>query len=201
MRTRTRLAATAGATVVGFTAMSGIAQADTRGPGLVGGLTDTLGKTVSGLTGQPATEHGTSNRSGLHVNLPVHVQLPLPSSRRAPSHPVVDVKAPVRASVGQRGVRLSAGLCVSVPAQCPSPQPPPSVPPPPSAPPGQKPPSQPPGPPPGNAPASSGSLAVVQNDLPTTGGPLGVLALIGAAAVLTGAAGMAGSRLRLKARS
>jgi hypothetical protein len=50
-------------------------------------------------------------------------------------------------------------------------------------------------------PAASSSLVVAENALPLTGGPIGTLAFLGAAAVLTGAAGVAGSRLRIRRAS
>ncbi|MFB9839213.1 hypothetical protein, partial [Actinoallomurus acaciae] len=50
--------------------------------------------------------------------------------------------------------------------------------------------------PPGAAAPATNSLTVVGGSLPFTGGPIGALALLGATAVLTGAAGVAGSRFR-----
>jgi hypothetical protein len=203
MRKCARLAATAGITAAGLTAMSGVAQADTSGTGLVGGLTGAVGRTVGGLVDRPAAEHRTAANQGVRLSLPVRV--PLPAGHGAGAHPVVDVKAPVKASVTKGRIRLAAGLCVSIPAECasvpnPIPEPPPTPPAPPTPPPGQNPPA-PPAAPIGIVPASTGSLAVARDALPMTGGPIGTLALIGAATVLTGAASVAGSRLRLRGRA
>jgi len=80
MRTSTRLATTAGVTVLGLTAMSGFAQADTGG--LVGGLTGTLSNTVGGVvkTATGASSTKSSSKSGKPVlNLPVHVHAGVPS--------------------------------------------------------------------------------------------------------------------------
>lgn len=222
MRTRTRLAATAGVTVVGFTAMSGMsgaAQADTGG--LVGSLTDTLNKTVGGLAGKPAqkaepagaadaAKAAPARRPGLHVNVPVRVRVPLSApSRKSGGQPEVDARASVRAAVEPASVRASVNICVSAPEECgappgPIPQPPPAPPAPPAppSPPGSSRPA--PGlpvPPAANQPASFGSLAVARNALPHTGGPVGTLAVLGAATVLAGAAGVAGSHVRFRFRS
>jgi hypothetical protein len=213
MRKRTRLVTTAGVTVMGFAAMSGMAQADTGGLGLTG----PLGKSVSGLVKQktsPTHRTQSSSRSGLHLNLPLRVRLKVPPTSGKAKSPVVDVKAPVKAAIDPAvgHVKLALTLCVSLPEECgrpnpgpqPSPTPPgPPEPPSPPSPPGTNPPVPPalPALPVGNVPASSGSLAVAENALPLTGGPIGTLAFLGAAAVLTGAAGVAGSRLRLRRAS
>lgn len=219
MRKRTKLATTAGMTVLGVTAMSGlsgIAQADTGGPGLdltgPSAKTGPVGKAVGGVVKQ------TTRTSGLRLDLPVHVNLGAPRSigRSTPSvH--AGVKASVRTSPlsARAGVRLCAQplrQCRRVPSPpspvppsppSPVPPPPPSpVPPPPPSPTAPAPPTRPPAPPVENplpappvavAPAA-GSLRVIGGSLPFTGGPIGVLALLGATAVLTGAAGVAGSR-------
>jgi hypothetical protein len=203
MRKRTRLATTAGVTVLGFTAMSGlngIAQADTGGLGLdlTGPLAKTgpVGKTVDGVV------KNTTRSSGPRLNLPVHVDLGAPSSagRSAPS-----VHAGVKASVGTSplSARVRVRLCAQSPQQCrQAPSPPSPVPPTPPSPIPPAPPTPPPAPPVENplpkppvavAPAA-GSLRVIGGSLPFTGGPIGMLALLGATAVLTGAAGVAGSR-------
>src|SRR3569833_3281497 len=137
MRNRSRLATPAGVTVLGFTAMSGMAQADTKGLGLPLDLTgplaktDPLGKTVDGVVKQPTGGTATSAKrsSGLRLNLPVHVALGAPrkSGRSAPS-----VHAGVRASVqtSPLSARVSVRLCAQPPQQCrrvpspPSPVPP-----------------------------------------------------------------------------
>ncbi|MCO6011279.1 hypothetical protein NE236_40650 [Actinoallomurus purpureus] len=188
MRTRTRLATTAGLTILGGTALSGVAHAETGGLGL-GDLTTPVSKTVSGVvkttdrtsrTVRKATS-GTSRRStgsGLHVNLPVGVSL---SARRA------SASAGVNASVGGTHIEASLGLCAGcsaprpAPGSPPAPAPgnPPGQPNPPGAqPPGAQPPgAQPPGSPPPvvqppvaqppvarpplSAPAGRGELATV----------------------------------------
>jgi hypothetical protein len=202
MRKRTKLATTAGVTVLGFTAMSGlsgIAQADTGGLGLdlTGPLAKTgpAGKTVDGVVKQ------TTRSSGPRLNLPV-ADLGAPSSagRSAPSvH--AGVKASVRTS--PLSARVGVRLCAQPAQQCRRvPSPPSPVPPTPPSPIPPAPPTPPPAPPVDNplpkppvavAPAA-GSLRVIGGSLPFTGGPIGVLALLGATAVLTGAAGVAGSR-------
>lgn len=199
MRKRTKLATTAGVTVLGFTAMSGlsgIAQADTGGLGL--GLTGTLaktgpvGKTVDGVVKQAAGD------SAPRLDLPVHVDLGAPRSA-GPS-----VHAGVKASVGTSplSARVGLHLCAQSPQCRRVPSPPSPVPPTPPSPIPPAPPTPPPTPPMDNplpnppvavAPAA-GSLRVIGGSLPFTGGPIGVLALLGATAVLTGAAGVAGSR-------
>jgi hypothetical protein len=45
-------------------------------------------------------------------------------------------------------------------------------------------------------PQAANSLTAGGTSLPFTGGPIGALALLGATSVLTGAAGIAGSRLK-----
>ncbi len=206
---------TAGVTAVSFTAMSGMAQAaqaDTVG------LTGSLGKTVGGLLGAPAAAHQKDHpshqiglgidKSGVHLNLPVRLHVPLGPPAKDGHGPALNVKAPARVSVGHGHAKVSLGLCVGVPRGCgsrpdPTPQPPPTPPtqptPPPPAPPITAPPVS--GPPVSTVPDSAGSLAVARDALPFTGGPIGTLALVGATAILTGAAGVAGSRLRFRFRS
>jgi hypothetical protein len=208
MRTRTRLATTAGVTVLGFTAMGGMAQADTGGLGHATDLTGPLEKTVGGVV-KKTPVHRTLGSSGsdLHVNLPVRVRLRVPPASDNGSAPSVGLKTSLKASLNPPAarVKVSLGLCDGPPQDCgsrpapPIPVPPgPPVPPPvPPTPPAPNPPA-PPAPPAGNVPASAGSLTVIGNALPFTGGPIGVLAFVGVAALLTGAAGVAGSRLRVR---
>jgi hypothetical protein len=195
MRKRARLATTAGVTVLGFTAMSGMggtAHADSGGLGLPGDLTGTLGKTVDGVL-KPVTD---ATKPHLQVKVPVKVRLGVPAS--GPSSPAVKarVKAGVKVSAGPLSVR--AGVNVRLCAPCgrrpapPSPIPP-APPTPPPAPPVMNPIPAPPGA--GKTPAA-GSLTVLGNALPFTGGPIGALAFLGVAAIVTGAAGVAGSRLK-----
>lgn len=201
MRTRTRLATTAGVTVLGFTAMSGMAQADTGGLGL-SGLTSPLTKTVGGVVNQvvPASKT-TSHRSTPTLNLPIHVHLKVPSTTtstrsrwtrpEAASSRGSLATANVDANVNARQVNANVGLCASLAEQCGAQQNPPS--PPPGQPP--QPPGRPPQPPSGNAPTANGSFTAVHNgSLPFTGGPIGSLAFLGALSVLAGAAGVGASR-------
>lgn len=206
MRKRTKLATTAGVTMLGFTAMSGlggIAQADTGGLGL--DLTGTLAKTGPiGKTVDGVVQH-TTRSTGLRLNLPVHVDLGAP---RSAGHSAPSVHAGVKASVGTSPVsaRVGVHLCAQPPQQChPVPSPPSPVPPTPPSPIPPAPPTPPPATPPVDNPLpkqpvavapAAGSLNVIGSSLPFTGGPIGVLALLGATAVLTGAAGVAGSRWR-----
>jgi hypothetical protein len=207
MRKRVRLATAAGLTALGFTAMSGVAQADTGG-GLVSGLTGSLaktgpvGETVDGVVNQ-ATGSSSSGHSGVHLSVPVDLGL---GSSRSSGHsaPAVKahVKAGVKASVAPVAVRarVNARLCAGAPAQCGERAPSPPIPIPPA------PPTPPPTPPIGTQPPggtgsgtqaqSANSLTIGGGSLPFTGGPLGTLALLGAAAVVTGAGGVAASRLR-----
>ncbi|GAA4498595.1 hypothetical protein GCM10023191_044090 [Actinoallomurus oryzae] len=214
MRKRTRLATTAGVTVLGFTAMSGMAQADTGGPTLSLDLPGTLGKTVDGVTKTvdgvvKQTTSGTrsSSKPALRVNLPVHVRLGAPQRSgggKSPGRSAPEVKAGVKASVkaSTDGVKanVSLHLCAHPPQQCgPVPAPPNPIPPGPPTPPPAPPvgnPTPPQAAPPGAAEAAASSLTVAGDSLPFTGSPIGVLALLGATAVLTGAAGIAGSRFR-----
>jgi hypothetical protein len=195
MRTRTRLAATAGLTILGGTALSGVAHAETGGLGLGGDLTTPVSKTVSGIvkttdrtsrTVRKATS-GTSRRStgsGLHVNLPVGVSL---SARGA------SVSAGVKASVGGTHIGASLGLCAgcSAPRPAPGSPPAPGQPAPPSQPtppgqPGQPSPpgAQPPGaqPPGAQPPGSAPPVAQPPAAKPPLGAPAGKgeLATIGA---------------------
>jgi hypothetical protein len=205
MRTRTRLATTAGVTILGFTAMGGMAQADTGGLRLPTDLTGTLGKTVGGVVqNTPVRDTLGSSGSGLHVNLPVRVRLAAPPASGNGSAPSVGLKTSLKASLNPPAarVKVSLGLCDG-PQDCGSrPVPPIPVPPGPPVPPPVPPtppiPSAPPAPPADTVPASAGSLTVIGNALPFTGGPIGVLAVVGVAALLTGAAGVAGSRLRVR---
>jgi hypothetical protein len=221
MRKRTRLATTAGVTVLGFTAVSGMtglggtAHAETGGLGLPLDLTSPLaktgpvGKTVDKVVKQTTSGTRGSGGSGLRVNLPVNLSLGAPRSAGR-SAPVVKtgVKASVKASTNPLAVqaRVNVHLCAHPPQECgPIPSPPSPIPPTPPIPIPPGPPTPPPAPPVGNpsvpalpgaaAPAAS-SLTVIGDSLPFTGGPIGALALLGATAVLTGAAGVAGSRLR-----
>jgi hypothetical protein len=215
MRKRARLATTAGMTVLGFTAMSGIASADTGGLGLNLDLTGPLaktgpiGKTLDGVVKQ--TTHPSSTRSSggsiLNLNLPIHLRLGAPEGSGSGRHsaPVVkaDVKAGVKVSTNPLAVQAKVGahLCAHPPQECgrvpspPSPIPPAPPTPPPTPPVGNPlPPAVPPGA--GGLTNGSSSLTVGGDSLPFTGGPISALTLLGAAAVLTGAAGVAGSRLR-----
>jgi hypothetical protein len=213
MRKRTRLATTAGVTVLGFTAMSGMAQADTGRPNLSPDLPGTLGRTVDGVTKTVGgvvekTTSGTrsSSQPGLRVDLPVHVRLGAPrrsgggSKDRSAPEVKAGVKASVRASADGVKASVRLHLCAHPPQQCgPVPAPPNPIPPGPPTPPPAPPvgnPTPPEATPPGATAPAAGSLTVAGDSLPFTGGPIGVLALLGATAVLTGAAGIAGSRFR-----
>jgi hypothetical protein len=208
MRKSARLVTTAGVTVLGLTAMSGVAQADTGGHGLPLDLTGVLGKTVDtvgNVVKQTTSSPRSSEGSGLHVSVPVHVNLGAPHRSRGhsapPSSPGVKagVKASVKAAAGPLSVRaaLNLRLCVPPRQEC-VPSPPSPIPPGPPAPP-TPPPTPPVGLPLPQAPGTAagpalGALTVAGNSLPFTGGPIGALTLLGAGAVLTGAAGIAGSR-------
>jgi hypothetical protein len=213
MRRTVRLVTTAGVTVLGLTAMSGIAQADTGGlklpVDLTGPLAKTgpLGKTVDSVVKQTTSGARHSAGTGLHVNLPVDLRLGAPA-RRSGEHsaPAVHtgVKASVKASAGPVSVRAGVNLrlCAQPPREC-VPNPPSPIPPTPPAPP--VPPTPPPTPPvgmpltprsPAEASAAAGSLTAIGDSLPFTGGPIAALTLLGATAVLTGAAGVAASRRR-----
>lgn len=214
MRTSARLAATAGMTVLGVTAMSGMAQADTGGLGGLGGLTGPLTKTVNGVVkstlNAPSTSRSSSSSTrsshGTSLNLPLHVRVRLPDATAPSRHrgtrhgsthsregslATVDVNAVIDPDPQ---VQASVGLCASLAQECGVQSAPPSPPAPP--------PAQPPGPapvrPPGvNAPATaSGSQVHGAGSLPFTGGPIGSLAFLGAMSILTGAAGIATSRVR-----
>lgn len=165
MRTRTRLATTASLTILGCTTMSGIAQADTGGSGLTGGLTGSVSRTVGGVVKQTTTQTSRTVRQvtsqtsrtvrqatagsagGLHVRL--RLSEPSAPGRGAARGPAVG--AGVDASLGGARVKASLGLCAGCQAPNPTPQPPPTPPTPPSppvppSPPGSQPPgSQPPG--------------------------------------------------------
>jgi hypothetical protein len=212
MRRRVRLATTAGVTVLSFTAMSGMAEADTGGglglPDLTSPLaatTGTVGKTVDGVVKQTT---GSSGGSGLRLSLPAGVSLGAPrSSAAGNTAPAVKahVKAGLKASVAPVGVRarVNLRLCAGSATRCgervpspPIPIPPAPPTPPPPTPIGSQPPSAPPGTGSGTSAQSAGSLTISGDSLPFTGGPVGTLALLGVAAVVTGAAGVAASRLR-----
>jgi hypothetical protein len=219
MRKRTRLATTAGVTVLGFTAVSGMtglsatAHADTVGLGLPVDLTGPLaktgpvGKTVDTVVKQTTSGSHGSGGSGLRVNLPVNLRLG-GSRSSGRSAPVVKtgVKTSVKASTNPLAVRarVNVHLCAHPPQECgPIPSPPSPVPPTPPIPIPPGPPTPPPAPPvgnpstplpPGAAEPAASSLTVIGDSLPFTGGPIGALTLLGATAVLTGAAGVAGSR-------
>jgi hypothetical protein len=215
MRKRARLVTTAGVTVLGLTAMSGMAQADTGGlklpVDLTGPLAKTgpLGKTVDSVVKQTTSGKSPSDTSsgsqGLRVNLPVHLSLGAPA-RKSSGKPApavhAGVKASVKASVAPLSAQasLSLRLCAQPPREC-VPSPPSPIPPTPPAPP--VPPTPPPTPPVGTplppttpveAGTASGSLTAIGDSLPFTGGPIGALTLLGATAVLTGAAGIAAAR-------
>jgi hypothetical protein len=196
---------TAGVTVLGFTAMSGMAQADTRGPGLplltksparTGPLATIVDQVV-----KPSAKRG----AGLHLTLPVRVSLGAP---RRSGRPAPAVHAGVRASVGTAPLtaRVSLRLCAQPPQQCRRvPSPPTPIPPSPPTPIPPAPPTPPPAPPvenplPPSPPAvavpSMGSVSVTDGSLPFTGGPIGALTLVGATAVVAGAGGVAASRRR-----
>jgi hypothetical protein len=215
MRKRTRLATTVGATVLGLTAMSGMAQADTGGLGLPLDLTGPLaqtgpvGRTVDGVVKQATTGTRSSGGSGVGLDLPVRLRLGTPGASGASgdgrgSSPVVraGVKASVKASANPLSARarLNLHLCAHPPQQCgPVPAPPSPIPPGPPTPPPVPPVGNPAPPPPvalDENGTAAGSLTVIGDSLPFTGGPLGALALLGATAVLTGAAAVAGSRLK-----
>jgi hypothetical protein len=211
MRKRTRLATTAGVTVLGFAAMSGMAQADTGGLGLPVDLTGSLAKTgpvgtavdgvVKQTTGAVKTTSATRS-SGVRLNLPAHVALGAPgkSGGSAPA-----VHAGVKASVGTSplSARVGVRVCARPLQQCRRvPSPPSPIPPSPPSPIPPAPPTPPPVPPVGNplppqppgvAPAA-GSVTVIGDSLPFTGGPIGALTLLGATAVVAGAGGVAASR-------
>jgi hypothetical protein len=209
MRNRARLAVT----VLGFAALSGMggtAHADSGGGlGLNLDLSGTLGKagplgkTVDGVV------KNTLGSPSVHVKVPVHarVSTPRPARRSSPVvKPVVkaDVKAGADVALSPLSVRagVQARVCAGPLLACARrPGPPNPVPPLP------EPPNPPPAPPPANKPApaspvvavhgpSSATLNVIGTALPFTGGPVGVLALLGVLAVVTGAAGVAASRLR-----
>jgi hypothetical protein len=216
MRKRARLATTAGVTVLGFTALSGMggtAHADSGGGlGLPIDLSGTLGKagplgkTVDGVL------KNTLSSPASHAKAPVRPRASTPASPRARrSSPALsaDVRAGVNVSLNPISVhavarvRLCAGpvlVCARPPAP-PNPIPPPPAPP--NPPPTQnRPPGQPVQP---VTPAvvadhgpASGTLNVIGNALPFTGGPTGALAFLGVLAVVTGAAGVAGSRVRFR---
>jgi hypothetical protein len=214
MRTRTRLVTTAGVTVLGFTAMSGMAQADTGGLGL-SSLTSPLTKTLGGVVNQAVPTSSSSSRdSGTSLNLPVHVHVGVPSTPRTStasddggrwrsaarsrgSAATADVDAAVNASPRAAQVRASVGLCASLAEECGAE---PSQPNPPSPP---NPPGQPPQAPGGKAPTATGSITATgkSESLPFTGGPIGSLAFLGVLSVLTGAAGVGASRLRVRRES
>ncbi|WP_141953209.1 hypothetical protein [Actinoallomurus bryophytorum] len=204
-----RLVTTAGVTVLGLTAMSGMAQADTGGlklpVDLTGPLAKTgpLGKTVDGVVKQATSGPRRSAGPGLRVNLPVDLRLGAPARKPGrPSAPAVHAGVKASVKVAPLSVRadVSLRLCAQPPREC-VPNPPSPIPPTPPAPP--VPPTPPPTPPvgmpltprqPAEAAPATGSLPAIGDDLPFTGGPIGALTLLGATAVLSGAAGIAASR-------
>jgi hypothetical protein len=180
----TRLATTAGATVLTFVALGGVAQADPLGDA-TGGLTDTLGGVVDSVTGgavhlsssskststsaskstSTSRSRSTSSRSsggtdpsiGVGVNGPVHANTRVQANSSATNgtQANVSVNAGVRAPGGS-GDLLSANLNVGVDTCGFAPEVCGMVPPgaPPGTPPGN---GNPPGTPPGGTgPAGSG---------------------------------------------
>jgi hypothetical protein len=233
-----RLATTAGATVLTFVALGGVAQADPLGDA-TGGLTDTLGGVVDSVTGgavnlstssdssdstsQSSSKSTSTSRTtatsessggsdpllsvGLDGPVRANTQVRANSSASTGTQADVSVNAGVRQLSG-RGDLVSASVNVGVdtcgfaPEVCgmvPPPGAPPGAPPgtgaPPAAPPGVTGPS-------GAGPSAPGAAASVpssmKESLPFTGGPIGTLAALGLAAVLTGSAAVGGSRLRLR---
>jgi hypothetical protein len=200
MRTRTRLATTAGLTILGGTAFSGIAQADTGGLGLTGGLTGPVSRTVDGVVNKTTTRVSHTVQKTTGVGLHVRVRLPAPpTAGKGRPHGGAAVGAGVRASLGGAGVNASLRLCAGCQAPNPTPQPPPTPPAPPSPPPGP-PGSQPPGsaPPvaqPPAAPPPALGLPLGKGELATIGSALPPLPYTGGAiAVVTGAAAVIGAR-------
>ena len=237
-----RLATTAGATVLTFVALGGVAQADPLGD-TSGGLVDTLGGVVDTVTGgtvrlstssdssdstsqsssTSATASRTTSTSGsgggsdpalsVAVDGPVHAgtEVRANSSPGNGTQANVSVNAGVRQPSG-RGDLVSASVNVGVDSCGFAPEvcgmvPPPANPPgtPPVPPPGTgTPPAAPPGVtgPSGAGPGASGAAASISSsmkeNLPFTGGPIGSLAAIGLAAVLTGSAAVGASRLRIR---
>jgi hypothetical protein len=204
MRTRTRLVTTAGVTVLGFTAMGGMAQADTGGLGL-SNLTSPLTKTVSGVVKQTVPTSSSTRDSGRSLDPAVHVRAPSTprtgggsssAQRSGGSVATADVDAAADTSPAQ--ARASVGLCASLAEECGAE---PSQPSQPTNPPGQ--PNQPPQAPSGKAPTATGSITAVgkSQSLPFTGSPIGTLAFLGVLSVLTGAAGVTASRVRVRRES
>jgi hypothetical protein len=211
MRTRTRLAATAGLTILSGTALSGIAHADTGALGLTRGLTGPVSRTVDGVVNKTTTQASRTVQKTTGVGLHVRVRLAgPPAAGEGRAHGGAAVGAGVRASLGGVHVRASLGLCAGCQAPNPAPQPPPTTPAPPSPPTSPSPPgSQPPGSappvgrPPVAAPPASGlpggkgelmSIRAALPPLPYTGGPIGAMAFLGAVAVVAGAAAVVGAR-------
>ncbi len=203
MRTRTRLAATAGLTVLGCTAMSGVAQADTGGLDPIG-LTAPVVKSVTGTVND--TTHALSGQrsggSGPSVHLPVRLHVALPA---APTGRRAGVSAGVNAGVGaspkgvraHAAVRLCAGDCGRAPSPTPQPPPVPPVPPPAPAP------NPPVFPPPVAQPPAANVPPVAVHDvlakappsaLPYTGGPIGTLLFLAAIALTAGTAAVVVAR-------
>ncbi|GAA4613298.1 hypothetical protein GCM10023195_57420 [Actinoallomurus liliacearum] len=208
MRTRTRLATTAGLTILGGTALSGVAQADTGGLDLTGGLTGPVSRTVGGALTKTTTQTSRTVRKATGVDLRVRVRLP--GTPRAGTRPGrAAVRAGLGASLGGAHLKASLGLCAGCQAPNPAPQPPPTTPAPPnpptspnppgSPPPGSTPPvARPPAVPPAlGLPKGKGELMTIRSALPPlpyTGGPIGAMAFLGAIAVVTGAAAVIGAR-------
>lgn len=203
MRTPTRLAAAAGLTVLGCTAMSGVAQAGTGGLDPTA-LTAPVVKTVTGTMND--TTHALPGRgsagSAASPRLPVRLHVALPGAGAGHQ---AGAAAGVSAGVGAspRGVhvraslRLCAGACGgSVPSPVPQPPPVPPTPPPGPVPPGPIPPAPPPpvaNPPLANLPAPAAHDVLAQA-LPYTGGPIGTLVILAAIALVAGTAAVVASR-------
>jgi hypothetical protein len=217
---RVRFATTAGATVLTFAAMSGSANADPVGD-LSGGLTDTVGNLTNTVTGgavrtsRPSSpSKSTSSRStrqsgggsdpsvGVGVDGPVHVAADLGAQSSAQggtqAHAAVTTglsTAPGAGDIAGASAQADLDTCGFLPEDCGQGAPPPTNPGPgPSAPPATPPVSGPQGA--GPLGPSASSASIVKRTLPITGGPLGTLAGLGLAGVLTGAGAVAGSRFR-----
>lgn len=207
MRTPTRLAATAGLTVLGCTAMTGVAQADTGGfdpTGLTAPVVKSVTGTVNHTTRVLPERH--SGGSGPSLHLPADLNVALPAARTGGRS---GVSAGVHAGVGAspKGVhahaalRLCAGDCGgSVPSPTPQPPPAPPTPPPAPAPPGSNPPPPVAKPPAVNAPAAVHDVLAraLPSALPYTGGPIGTLIFLAAIALTAGTAAIVVARPRTR---
>jgi hypothetical protein len=220
-----RIATTAGATVLTFVALGGVAQADPLGDA-TGGLTDTLGGVLDSVTGgavhlssssdsaaqsastSRAGSGGTDPSIGVGLDGPVHAntRVRVNSSPGNGTQADVSLNAGVRRLSG-RGDLISASVNVGLDSCGFAPEACGMVPPgdtpggPPVSPPNTG--TRPPTPPGVTGPAGAGpggpgaaTTSAMKESLPFTGGPIGALALIGLAAVLTGSAAVGGSRLR-----